>query len=181
MQEELLLLHRARALETEALAEIHDRYYTAIYRYISFRINDPFVVEDLTSEVFLRLLHALRDRSAPQNTLKGWLYGVASNVVKEQYRRNKRVAFIPLHESIPANGKSPEQMVEAQLLRENLQAVLQELTEEQQQVLALRFGFEMSICEAAATMGKSEAAVKMLQARAIAALSRRMVVEAVMA
>jgi RNA polymerase sigma factor (sigma-70 family) len=88
-QEELILLNRARSLNQDALAEIHERYYTPIYRYISFRVSDLQTVEDLTSEVFLRLLNALRDRHAPQNTLQGWLYGVASSVVKEYYRQKK--------------------------------------------------------------------------------------------
>ncbi len=175
MQEELILLHRARALEKEALAEIHNRYYAGIYRYISFRVDDLHTVEDLTGEVFLRLLTALRDRTAPQNTLRGWLYGVASNIVKEYYRKKKRANQTELDESVPSSGKSLDERLEAQLIRENLQAVMKDLTEDQQNVLALRFGFEMPIREVAQTMGKSEGSIKMLQARAIAALSRRVV------
>ena len=174
-EEEFILLHRARALEQEALTEIHERFYTSIYRYISFRVDDRDTVEDLTSEVFLRLLVALRDRTAPQKTLRGWLYGVASNIVKEFYRQKKRANQTELNDSLPSNGKSPHDQLETQLLRENLQIVMRGLTEDQKNVLALRFGYEMPIREVAQTMGKSEGSVKMLQARAIASLSRRVI------
>lgn len=181
MQEELILLHRARAMEHEALTEIHNRYYTAIYRYIAFRVSDPHAVDDLTSEVFFRLLKALQKQSAPQKTLQGWLYGVASIVVKEHYRQVKRANLSPLSEEIPSNGHNPDQRLEEKLRCEHLLAVMKDLTEEQQEVLALRFGFEMSIREVAQTLEKSEGAVKMLQARAIASLSRRFAVRAAIA
>lgn len=171
MQEELLLLNRARSLDDDALTEIHDEYYVAIYRYISFRIADPHVAEDLTSEVFVRFLHALRDKQAPRNTLRGWLYGVASNVVKEQYRRQKKMKHTELHDQIASNHASPEQQLEAKVSREQLSEAMLELTADQQQVLALRYGFEMPIRELAEVMGKSEGAVKMLRARAVTALS----------
>jgi len=172
-QDELILLKRARALEHDALAEIHERYYAPIYRYIAFRVNEPQQVEDLTSEVFLRLLSALHDRHAPQNTLRGWLYGVASNLVKEHYRQKKRANLTLLVETIPENGRSLSQQVDHKLLGEKLLDLMKDLTKDQQQVLALRFGFEMPIREVAELMGKSEGSVKMLQARAIASLASR--------
>lgn len=181
MLDEMKLLHRARSLDQEALAEVHNRYYDAIYRYIAFRVNDVPTAEDLTSEVFLRLLNALRDKSAPQNTLRGWLYGVASHVLKEHYRRKKRDSFTQLHDDMPTSEQSLDHQVDAILQNENLQAVMSGLTEEQQNVLALRFGFGMPIQEVASTMGKSEGSVKMLQARAISAISQRIMLQGVLA
>ena len=61
MQDELALLARARTLDADALAEVHDRYYAPIFRYVAFRVSDREVAEDLTREVFTRLLSALRD------------------------------------------------------------------------------------------------------------------------
>lgn len=172
MREEIELLNRARALEQDALAEIHDAYYDAIYRYISFRVNNRQMAEDLTSEVFTRFLSALRDRSAPQNTIRGWLYGAASLVLKEYYRRKKRDDFSELDERLPGGAVDPEENVEMVLQNRQLQEAVTQLTEDQQQVLALRFGYEMPIKEVAELIDKSEGSVKMLQARAIAALAR---------
>ncbi len=175
MEDELILLHRARALDQDALADIHDRYYEHIYRYIAYRVSDPQNAEDLASEVFMRLLHALQDRHAPQNTLRGWLYGVASHVVKEHYRDKKRNNWSQLVDNVVNHDDDPAKELERKLTRERLLAVMHDLTDEQQNVLALRFGFEMPIRDVAETIGKSEGSVKMLQARAIAAIANRLV------
>lgn len=174
MQDEFLLLNRARSLDAEALKQIHDMYYVPIYRYISFRVNEHETAEDLTSDVFIRLLSALQDKTAPQKTIKGWLFSVASHVVKDFYRKKYRHKQVALEESVPSLADGPAQKVESMLTNEILREAITELTEEQQEIIALRFGYEMSIREVAATIGKSEGAVKMLQARAIATLSRTM-------
>jgi RNA polymerase sigma-70 factor (ECF subfamily) len=174
VQEELELLNRARAFDQEALIEIHDRYYNAIYRYVSFRIGNPQTVEDLTSEVFTRFLGALGERNAPQNTIRGWLYGAASRVVKEHYRREKRAKVTHLDESVPSRSGDPAKQVEESQAQESLRQAMSELTEDQQNVLALRFGYGLPIKEVARTMNKSEGSIKMLQVRAIATLSRNM-------
>ena len=174
MQDEQALLTRARALDQEALAAIHDRYYVPVYRYISFRISDPQVAEDLTSEVFTRFLSAIRERSAPPNTIRGWLYGAARNVVKEQYRRQRRENQAPLDEEMKGTMLTPEQRLDEQMQHQALREALQELSEDQQHVLALRFGEGLSIKDAAQMVAKSEGAVKMLQVRALKALTQRL-------
>jgi len=174
VQDDLLLLNRARSLEPEALAEVHDAFYVPIFRYIAFRVSEHELAEDLTSEVFARLLSALRDHTAPQKTLRGWLFSVASRIVKDHYRKQYRRPQTRLDESILAADIGPEQALDITLTQENLHQAMATLTEEQQNVIALRFGQGLSIRDAAHVTGKSEGAVKMLQARAIQALSKRL-------
>lgn len=174
MQGELSLLARARALDEEALAEVHDTYYGPIFRYVMYRVGEHAVAEDLTSEVFVRLLSALRERSAPQNTLRGWLYGVASHVVKDYHRQQYRMEQVKLTDTLPNPAAGPAERVATQLRWEDIQTALTNLTEDQRDVIALRFGQELPIREVARLLGKSEGAVKQLQARAVAALSRHL-------
>lgn len=174
MQDEFTLLARARRLDPAALAEIHDAYYAPIFRYVAFRVGDRQIAEDLTSEVFTRLLSALRNRASPQNTLRGWLYGVAARAVSDHFRKQYRTQHVELNESLVSGEAGPAEAVEAMLTREELKQAVAALTEEQQNVVALRFGFDMPIQEVARVIGKSEGAVKQLQARAIAALARRL-------
>lgn len=174
MQDELLLLHRAKSLDQDALAQVHERYYDAIYRYLSFRVNDVQTAEDLASEVFIRFLHAIQQKNAPQNTIRGWLFGTASLILKEHYRKKKRSQLTELSESLPGETVAPTERLEALESNQALRLAMTNLTEEQQQVLALRFGYEMPVRDVAETMNKSEGSVKMLQVRAIAALSRIM-------
>jgi RNA polymerase sigma-70 factor (ECF subfamily) len=174
VDDEQALLGRARALEHEALAQIHDQYYGAIYRYLTFRVSDAQTAEDLAGEVFIRFLGALRDRHTPPNTIRGWLFGAAQNVLKEHYRKQKQMNWTELDESIAGHERTPEQHLEARAGQEQLRAALDELTPEQRDVLALRFGFGLPIKDVAATVNKSEGSVKMLQVRAISALARRL-------
>ena len=174
MQDELELLARARALDGDALARIHDAYYGPIFRYVAFRVGDRDIADDLTSEVFTRFLASLRTPHAPSSTLRGWLYGVASNVVTDYRRKQQRAAPIELDETIASQEVGPVEAAEAALAREDLRRAVADLTEEQQSVIALRFGQELPIQEVARTLGKTEGAIKQLQARAIAALARRM-------
>ena len=174
MQDELLLLHRAKSLDQEALAQVHELYYDAIYRYIAYRVNDLQTAEDLTSEVFIRFLHAIQQKNAPQNTIRGWLFGTASLILKEHYRKKKRTQLTELDDALSEEWIEPIEKIEAQEDKKALRQALSNLTEEQQQVLALRFGYEMPVRDVAETMNKSEGSVKMLQVRAIAALTRMM-------
>jgi len=174
VQDEFALLARARKLDPDALTEIHDTYYAPIFRYVAFRVGDRDTAEDLTSEVFTRLLGALRGRHAPQTTLRGWLYGVAARVVSDHHRKHYRAPQVELDESIVSREADPSETIDAMLTRDHLRRAMADLTEEHRDVIALRFGREMPIREIAQTLGKSEGAVKQLQARAIAALARKM-------
>jgi RNA polymerase sigma-70 factor (ECF subfamily) len=177
VRSEQSLLAAARQLDPEALAAIHGDYYQPIYRYISFRIDDPLAAEDLTSEVFTRLLEALGGGKAPRTTLRGWLFGVAANVVSDYHRHRYRVAEVELSDAMPDDDTGPLGQVERALNQENLVAALVTLTEDQQAVIGLRYGSGLSVRETAKVMGKSEGAIKQLQARAVASLARTLVPE----
>jgi RNA polymerase sigma-70 factor, ECF subfamily len=178
-EDELTLLARARQLDPDALGRIHETYYASIFRYISFRVGDRETAEDLTSEVFTRLLTALRDRHPPQNTLRGWLYGVAARVVSDHHRQAYRAPQIELNESLASHEYDPAALLDGKLTQETLQQALTELTEEQRHVLSLRFGSGLPIQDVARTLGKTEGAIKQLQARAVAALARKLAPQAV--
>jgi RNA polymerase sigma-70 factor (ECF subfamily) len=172
VETEYALLARARQLDESALAEIHDRYYTAIYRYVAMKIGDRVLAEDLTSDVFMRLLSALRDRTAPQKSLRGWLYAVASRVVADHFRRRYRREETQLPDTLASQAPGPFQQTAQTLEWETLYEAIGGLTPDQQEVIALRFGQGMSIKEVADLLDKSEGAVKQLQARAVAPLAR---------
>jgi RNA polymerase sigma-70 factor (ECF subfamily) len=163
------LLDGARRLDARALGEIHDTSYPAIYRYAHYRLGDGEAAADLAAEVFLRLLDALHANRPPQNTLRGWLFGVAAHLVADHWR--KRHGTGPLTDDIP-DTQSVSAEAELNLQRSALRRALPRLTEEQQHVLALRFGEGFSVEESARILGKSVNAAKALQFRAVEALKR---------
>lgn len=175
LAEEADLLARASRLEPDALGRVHDVYYPFIFRYTAFRVGDRETAEDLTSEVFTRLLTALHAGRAPRQTLAGWLYGVANHVVQDHFRRHERHGTAELPESLADRAPLPADQAERALVRGELHRAVAELTEEQQSVIALRFGDDLPIQEVARLIGKTEGAVKQLQARAVVQLARRLV------
>ena len=88
------LLEQARAYDAQALAEIYDRYAGTIYRYLYRYVGDAAQAEDLTSEVFLRLLQVLNTRRAPREHLQRWLYRVAHNLAMDHFRERSKGASL---------------------------------------------------------------------------------------
>jgi RNA polymerase sigma-70 factor (ECF subfamily) len=171
-QAETLLLERARQYDAQALAEIYDQYAGPIYGYLYRYLGDAPQAEDLTSEVFLRLLQALNTKRAPRDHLLGWLYRVAHNLAMDWFRQQAKRTSAPLEEDLVAAGEPLPAEVEARIDRERLRRAMRELAPDQQQVIQLRFGEGHKLAEVAGMLGKSEGAVKSLQHRAVKRLKQ---------
>jgi RNA polymerase sigma-70 factor, ECF subfamily len=169
------LTERIHRLDPEALAEVHDQFFPVIYRYVHYRLDDDQLVEDITSEVFLRMLDALLSKGASIRDIRAWLFGTASHLIKDYLRQKYRMQVDNLddHENLPGD-QMLETIADHDFTNHNLKAALLHLTDEQQQVLVLRFSMELSLEETSQAMDKSVNAVKVVQYRALAALRRLM-------
>lgn len=173
IQEEDRLLHRARRGDSDALREIYTLYFPAIYRYIRLRVDDMQQAEDLTSDVFLKMLRAFRGRNAPQKSLRGWLFKVARNRMVDHYGKVQHFTTTTLEEWVPSGDDvNPEIQLMQTLSQEQARHAVQQLAFDQQEVIILRFGHALSVQETASIMGKSPSAIKSLQFRAIHNLRR---------
>lgn len=170
------LLERAGRAESGALAELYDQYVDRIYSYVYHRVGQAELAEDITGQVFMRMLEAVRAGRGWKTSFSGWLYRIAHNLVIDYYRRRQRASFIDLDDAAPIQARdgNPTQSTELQLDKERLRAALALLTEEQAQVITLRFMEELSIAEVSEIMGKTDGAIKALQYRAMLALKRVM-------
>jgi len=168
------LLERAKGYEPEALAELYDRYAPKMYTYIYRRVGNAGLAEDLTSELFLRVLRSIRGEQAWRASFSSWLYRIAHNLVVDHYRRLPPEPEQPLVASLPGGGGDPVAVAEGAAEGERLRAAIRRLTPEQQEVLALRYGEELGAAEAGRIMDRSTGAVEALQHRALASLRRIM-------
>jgi len=171
-KDEIRLIRRAKEGDPAAFAEIYDRYQPAIYRYVFYRVADTATAEDLTSEVFLRLVEGIGRFTYRGRPLLAWLYTIARNLVTDHYRHGRGPAPLPLDEGLPATADDPEEAVVHRMTQQRLAAAIAHLTEDQRQVLLLRFVEGLDNETVAQVMGKSVGAVKALQHRALAALRR---------
>jgi RNA polymerase sigma-70 factor (ECF subfamily) len=161
------LLELARQCDDRALVAIYDRYAESVYRYLYRLVGDSWTAEDLTSEVFLRLLRALGKRRGPRTNLPGWLYRVARNLAMDWFRAHSHPDPLELKEELVGDGESPLVGLEWGEQCGQLSEALHKLTPAQQQVILLRFGEGLEIKKVSKLVGKSEGAVKLLQYRAV--------------
>jgi RNA polymerase sigma-70 factor (ECF subfamily) len=170
---EAKLLERAKRYDTTALAELYDRYAQRMYAYFYRRVGDAALAEDLCSELFVRMLRAIRGDQSWSDSFSAWLYCIAHNMVVDHYRRQPPAPPVALEQvALESDTGDPKTETEARWAREDVRAALRQLTPDQQQVLALRYGEGLKAREAARIMDKTTGAIEALQHRALAALRR---------
>jgi RNA polymerase sigma-70 factor (ECF subfamily) len=170
--QEQTLLERAKRYDEAALGELYDRYAPRIYAYIYRRVSDAHLAEDLTGEVFVRVIQAIRSEKFWKTSFQGWLYRIAHNLVVDHYRRQPESPELMLDERLLAAEDDPADAVAQRLSRRQLVAAMHRLTPDQQQVVVLRFAEGLTAREVAEIMNKSVGAVEALQHRALATLRR---------
>jgi RNA polymerase sigma-70 factor (ECF subfamily) len=134
--------------------------------------------EDLTQDVFLRLYRA-RKGYRPRSKFSTWIFTIANNVALNHIRRQGRKRALsfgkvdgessglqPAEERVPGREGTPSTQVRQVELSEVVREALEHLGEDQKMAVLLNKFEEMSYAEIAEVMGRSEAAVKSLLARA---------------
>ena len=164
------LIRRAANLDREAFGELYRLYARRIHRFVAFQVNNTVLAEDLANEVWIRVMRAIgryQHHSVPQ--FNAWLFRIAKNVVVDHWRAKRDT--VPLDEALATErGETLDAHFESLARREELQVAMQKLTEDQREVLVLRFGMGMSHREIAERMGRNEEAIRALQFRAIRSL-----------
>jgi RNA polymerase sigma-70 factor (ECF subfamily) len=168
------LVARAQVGDVEAFAGLFDHYHDPVYRYIRSRVGRPSDAEDLTQTVFVKVLESLPRYESRGVPFGGWLFRLARNTVIDFVRTQRIHQDFDVIEPRANQDPPPDAMVEQ---REQIEAVgeaLGALTDEQREVIALRFFAGLSAREAATVMDKQEGTIRGLQFRAVGALRRQL-------
>ncbi|HSG44021.1 MAG TPA: sigma-70 family RNA polymerase sigma factor [Anaerolineales bacterium] len=172
VKEDAHLMDGLFKLDSQAIGKIYDQFFPEVYRYVRYRINDDVVAEDIASDVFVRLLEAAQKRRGPQSNLKGWLISTASNIANDHLRRHYRRPVEALSDTLPDENSNVHMEVDLREQNRIVKTAYAKLTNDQQDVLALRFGQGYSLEETASHLKKKVNAIKALQFRALASLQR---------
>lgn len=166
---EARLIERAKERSPSAWVEIYDAYYGKLYRYCYARTSNEATAAELASTVYLEALKGIDKFVYRGRPLLAWLYRIARNVVADHLRssRREREAVERASELAPAHEPGPAAQVAD---RQDILAALSQLTDDQQQVVALRYYSGLSTKEIAEAMDRSERAVYSLEVRALDAL-----------
>jgi len=162
------LAARARD-DPAAFAPLYERYLDPVYRYCYRRLGAREAAEDAAAAVFARALAALpayRDGS-----FRAWLFAIAHNAVADNHRRQRARPEAPLEAAgdPPDRAPTPEEIALENDERGSVRALLTALPDDQRRVLEMRLA-GLSGAEIATALGRSVAAVKMLQLRAMTRL-----------
>ena len=164
------LAQRASGHDQEAFAELYNAYVDKIYKYIYYKVGNHADAEDLCEQVFLKAWEAIGRYTWCGHPFSSWLYKLAHNLVVDHYRTHRE--SLPLNDLMSTSGEPADldgtlsQMLDA----EELKAAIVQLTDEQRQVIALKFIEGFDNAEIAQMMNKKEGAIRALQYRALRSL-----------
>jgi RNA polymerase sigma-70 factor (ECF subfamily) len=167
------LIRRAQSLDPGALAELYDRHFDGIYRYLYTRLRHQADAEDLTEQVFLKMVDSIERYRPSGVAFSSWLYRIAHNLLVDRYRRSSRDA-VELSTELRDSRPSADPVIMAQNSedRRRLMQAIERLTAEQQQVITMRFIDNLEVEEIARLTHRRPGAIHSMQHRALASLYR---------
>ncbi|HWQ11724.1 MAG TPA: RNA polymerase sigma factor [Roseiflexaceae bacterium] len=166
------LIERLKAYDDDAYREAIARYGDALYRYVYSLTGDPHLCEDVVAETYLKLIESIGAYTYYGAPFKAWLYRIAHNLAVNALKRARRTVGVEDMDRVARPITDPAIRIVDRLEAAEVRSALEQLTEEQRQVLLLRFAAGQSPREVAQVLEKSENAVKQLQWRALRALER---------
>jgi RNA polymerase sigma-70 factor (ECF subfamily) len=173
------LIERAQSGDAGAVATLYEENFNKVYRYAWARLRDQAEAEDITQQVFIKMMGSIHSYRRTGTPFIAWLYRIAHNQVIDHYRRKTSEKTVPLDDprmgtEINEEGVDPSIMAEKSIEAGEVMALVERLPKAQKEVVSLRFTAGLSIAETAAALKKNEGTVKALQFNAVASLRKMM-------
>lgn len=167
------LVARAQGGDIVAFGELYEQVAPGVYRFLLHRLNGHHeAAEDLTEEVFLKVLGRLGSYQSRGLPFSAWLYRITRNHLIDHVRSRPRQRVQPLETAAQIPERQASQAEARSLDRHELAHALDHLTHDQREVVARRFLDGFTTAETAALLEKTEDAVKKLQARGLLRMRR---------
>jgi len=147
---------------------VYRRNVSYVYAFFCFSV-DADTAQDLTAATFERLVRSWRRFDPSRSSLRSWLLVIARNLLTDHFRQQKfRVASsLDEHPEVAALLVAHDDPAAQRASVEGLKAWLVELRPREREVLALRFGADLTTHEISASLGMTEAAVHQTSSRAL--------------
>ncbi|HJQ50602.1 MAG TPA: sigma-70 family RNA polymerase sigma factor [Gaiellaceae bacterium] len=168
------LVARGQQGDRDALEELYLIHFDRIYSYLHVSVGNRHDAEDLTTQTFLKMLEKIGSFKWQSAPFSAWLFRIAHNLAMDHFRARRR--WQP-EEEVPEPVGDAEPSAELTAMqtigRESMLKLIERLSPEQQQVLTLKFVFNLPNAEVAAILDKTEGAIKSLQHRALVSLQKQ--------
>ena len=171
-----MLVNKARTGDKDALTELYGVFREKIYRYVFFKCGNHADAEDITNEVFLRMIQSIGNFQWKGIGFSSWLFKIASNLVIDYYRNKSRRNIESIEKRDYIGETNWEQISEFLDNRDLFHAIYKDtddLTDLQKEVVNLRFIGDLSLKETAEAMSKNVNSVKAIQHAAIKKLKEK--------
>jgi RNA polymerase sigma-70 factor (ECF subfamily) len=168
------LVARGQQGDRAALEELYLIHFDRIYSYLHVSVGNRHDAEDLTTQTFLKMLEKIGSFKWQSAPFSAWLFRVAHNLAMDHFRARRR--WQPEEEVPEPPGEeepSAEFVAMKTIGRESMLKLIEGLSPEQQQVLTLKFVFNLPNAEVATILDKTEGAIKSLQHRALVSLQKQ--------
>ena len=154
------------------LSKLFEDHFDQIMRYVAARVGNLADAEDIAGEVFVKATESIdkyKERGAP---IQAWLFRIAHNLVIDYRRRKSKIEFVPI-EGMQAEGNDDvEGDAETNVEFDRVIKALDQLTDDQRQIIELRFLGELTAEEVAEVLDKKGGTVRQVQSVALAKLRR---------
>ncbi|QFZ23559.1 sigma-70 family RNA polymerase sigma factor [Saccharothrix syringae] len=147
---------------TAAFAELFDAHARQLRGYLAGRVGES-AADDLVAETFLVALKRRHSYDPERAPVKGWLYGIATNLVREHQRREtrgRRAVLRAVGRPEPDHGNRVAARVDAQRQAEVLARALADLRDEDRDALLLTSWAGLTPAEVAAALGENDSTVR---------------------
>ncbi len=175
--EELLA---ATAGDAEAFAVFYRRHLRSVLAYLVHRTGRRDLAADLAAETFAAALQSLPRYDPRAGQARGWLFAIASNKLADSARRgavadrSRRELGMPARELTDPDLERAEELLDAERLAGDLDALLAGLPADQRDALMARVVEERDYREIADEWQCSEAVVRQRVSRGLSALRKRL-------
>jgi RNA polymerase sigma factor (sigma-70 family) len=145
-------------------ARVYDEHVWRIYGFLAYRLRDHDVAEDLTQVTFERALRAWSRFDPRRASERTWLLAIARNLLIDHHRRDRSDPYLELDERLLPAVAGPEERSTAS---PELAEALAQLSDRDREVIALRFGGDLTGAEIAELMELSLANVQQILSRSL--------------
>ena len=156
--------------KTDVMEKIYLEYREKVFRYVRGKVASTAAAEDVTSEIFWRVISSLDSYDEENSTLSTWIYTITHNTVCNYYRERSKRA-LSLDENAPGSCTDDVMTeIENEILKENLAIALETLTEREQDIIVLYYYHEIPLRDIAIKMGITYTNAKFIKHQAIGKL-----------
>ena len=169
-----LLVDKAKGGDGDAFGSLYDMHVDRIYKHVYYRVGNRADAEDITQQVFIKAWQAIGRYKKTASPFIAWLVRISHNLVVDFYRSKKSETYLDFDIVAARPDMSPEPLAETHFDQQQLRRAILELQGDQQQVILMRFIEDFSYAEIAASLGKSEGAVRVTLHRGLSRLRKIM-------